>query len=292
MTKRIASSPEKIAKKIIEDGEKKTKAKQRKEKITIGAEARERYKKRKHIVRALENDNHSKIIAFASVGEKGFWKLIGNSAIYYAFHEAKRLKKTVGLHRDTDFFDKDKNGFVAIRNIDLFEEELKELDVRITAEVDDPYVKVFDTGVKFTDADLKTMLRRNELLQKQMNEMIVPEVSDPDLYRVLRRIMELAVECHRTTDITLRDLTMAKIVEPAFHAEGKYILMARNNASISDTKTAIKIDMEKILVGVMILRNMNKWNIAKAWEISDLAAKAEVLLKNLGTKGNGNSIKK
>lgn len=287
MAQRLAKAPTEKAKEIVA----RNQAKPKKEKAKISSETRARYKKRKHIVRALENDNHSKIIAFATLGETGYWKLIGNSAIYYCYHEARRLKKAVRMRRDTDSYDKDKNGFVAIRDIDAFTKGLAKLGVELTEEIDDPTIRVYDTGVKFSDQDLKNMLQREELLVEQMNEMALPKVSDPEVYQKLRLMFEKVVNAHRTTEPALRGLTQEKILEPAFHAEGVYMLMARDDYDLEKAKKLITFDLEKIIVGVKILQNAKIWSLSQLWEIAELATSCKVLVGKMGDKGNGNAIK-
>lgn len=302
MTKRVTESPTKMAermKKKSETPEEKAKRILREERkgakrSSVREESgavRKRYRARKLLVKTMEESNYSKIIAFATYGETGFWKLIGHSAIYYAYHEAKRLKKDVELIRDTDFFGKDKNGFVAIPDIDRFGKSLEKLGVELTKEMDDPYIRVFDTGVKFSDADLKNMLRRKELLTEQINRMLVPEVSDPELYKTLRQILEKVCKCHKTTDPTMKQATYELLVAPAFHAHGSYILMARGKKSLRKAKLDMVTDLEKMVAGLAGFQTVNELGITQIWELSDLVQKAETLVLTLGNKGNGNGIK-
>lgn len=286
MAQRLAKSPSKKAREMVArnrlDKEKKTKV--------ITSEDRARYKKRKHLVRALEGDNHSKIIAFATLGEVGYWKMIGNSAIYYAYHEAKRLKKKVVLRRDTDKYDKDQNGFVAIRDIEVLKKDLEFLGGKPSNEISDPAILVFEMGVYFSDEDLKTMLRKNEMLMEQMNQMTLPKISDPEVYQQLRLICEKICKNHRTTEASLRRLTYEKLVEPAVHAEGMYIMMSRNHSNLEKTKMGILIDLEKIIVGTKILMNSNIWGINQLWEIADSATSCKQFVEKMGHRGNGNTI--
>ncbi len=289
VAQRLAKGPAEKAKEIVARNQAKTK---KEDDFKISSEARARYKKRKHLVRAMENDNHSKIIAFETLGETGYWKLIGNSAIYYCYHEARRLKKAVKMRRDTDCYDKDRNGFVAIKDIEAFDKGLATLGVRLTDQFDDPTIRVYETGVVFSEEDLRNMLQREELLEEQMNEMTLPKVSDPEVYQKLRLLFEKVTYAHKATESTLRKLTQEKMLEPAFHAEGVYILMVRDDYDLEQARKLILFDLERIIVGVKILQNAKIWPLNKLWEIAELATSCKALVKKMGNKGNGNAIKK
>ena len=52
------------------------------------------------------------------------------------------------------------------------------------------------------------------------------------------------------------------------------------------------VDLERMVVGLKTIQILRLWNTTKIWELSGLVEKGEKLVKKLGVKGNGNSIKK
>ena len=241
------------------------------------AAEREEYKRRKRVVAAMEARNTSKLIFFKSMGTVGYWKLIGRSAVYYALFVArKRMKKQVKLIPDTDFFDKSKNGVVSVRGMDKLEEDLKKFEIR-RMPFEGTDIRVFDTGVHFDEQTIKVLLKEDDTYREQANKLLLPKVTEPDLYKELRLVIKKAFEQCRKLEPTIRGVATEEILAPVFRANSTYLRAARGKLGEKEAWIRINREVETALVGIKVIFNMGIWEPKTVKEMSESLAKIETL---------------
>ena len=131
---------------------------------------------------ALEDNNKSRIIAFPSVGERGkeWYKLGGNSALFYKYYIAPRLKRNPTFRNDSDLRHRFKYGIITVHWGEHLINALRELKYEV--KVIDYDIIVCELGREFTEREIDEMRKREKADQEKVKRMITPKYNYPDIY--------------------------------------------------------------------------------------------------------------
>ena len=221
------------------------------------AELYQDYYERKRIAMVMEENNHSRIIAFASLASKGnkdeWLKLGGNSAYFYKYLIAPRLhKKSPTIHPDTDLNYRFKSGIIAIHWKNAFIKNLESLNLKPTTESG---LLIFDLHHEFTASEIKKLKAKETEAKNKANQVLKPKTSIPELYQQLLILAQVLPNKIRKTDQYYRTSFGTRINDTVIKLFEEYIKLANGG-----DKTIIKQNLLTCLNrlnAILIILNEN-----------------------------------
>ena len=155
------------------------------------------YDHRKEQVMEREKENDKLIILFRS--NENWWKIAGNSVLYYTKLVAPRLKKSVKVWPDRDYVAPSKEGIVQVRDLKKFIDEVESLNYTIKPGTGEDYLAV-ELGYKVTQEELNTMVEEESRKWKMSDRMLMPAVIWPTIKTLLLEILRTMWEMTRKLD--------------------------------------------------------------------------------------------
>lgn len=248
----------------------------RDKKAQEGREEKRRYERLKEAVKEDEQRNINKIILFRSGGD--WWKLGGNSALFYFYILAPKLKIEPRLVMDSDFHSRFKDGIISISDVKLFKKRMADLGVKIEREDDERIDFLLDS--KVSEEMIKKLKKAEEEKKKAILNDLGKVKGMPELADAVGKLTNLTVNVVGHLDKTVYRLLgedcldQVRIIneeldraERAQGAErGKFLMLIVSRCLMM--KTYLKM-----------LINMNKVSVKKVAEMSVLVLKIERLAR-------------
>lgn len=237
-------------------------------------------KRTKEYVYDLEKTNRKYIIIYRS--GSNWWKMGGNSALYFAYVLARRLKnyRLPKVRPDTDYYYKFETGTVSLKDVDgLVHRLTTELGLKLAKETE--YIRVLELEYKMTDSELKRLKDAEHKWHEQANQIVVPENIYPELYFQLERAY--TDFCHVLAKMTRPDrVTFGDRIEQLGHralmdyyhlANGELEVMAGLKSIIFNLSEMTYALKELAEVGVMERERMMRESLL-VLEAKDIAKRA------------------
>lgn len=160
----------------------------------------------KVVALALEEKNNSRLVAFPSVGKnkEEWYKLGGNSALFYKYYVGPRLGRDPKFRSDTDLRHRFKHGIVSVHWGDKFMEALRKIGYKVKKS--DYGLIICDLGRTFTAKEVEEMRSKEKVDQEKIKRMIVPKYNFPDIYGNLNVIARLIPPKVKRMDATYREV--------------------------------------------------------------------------------------
>lgn len=150
-----------------------------------GRKRKEEYLRIKKFALEREKENFSKLFIFKD--NKGWWKMVGHSAVIFHNEIAKRIGMKTRLNEDTDFDVKSEDGVINIKSIVQLSEKLETVNVYLL-ELKEDY-RVYNLGKKYDNSDLERLRKTQELEWGKVNKIILPKHLYPTLYKCERELL-------------------------------------------------------------------------------------------------------
>ena len=150
----------------------------------IKEEEREKYRAVKSRVKDLEVGNQSRLFAFPSVGDDGWYKMMDFSALFYAYRLADRMGRKARVARDSDRFLKAKF-IISLRDIEKFAKQIVDYEKGTTVEVAGDGVYIFTLPRPISDDEYAALRRTEETRRERMHNVLKPKEMDPAVFSAL-----------------------------------------------------------------------------------------------------------
>ena len=150
-----------------------------------GREKKKEYLALKRFALGRERENFSKLFVFQD--NKGWWKMVGHSAVIFYYDIADRIGMKTKLKEDTDFDLKSEDGVVNIKSITLLTEKLETVKIQLF-KLEDKY-RIYNIGKKYDVSELERMKKAKELEWDKVNKIILPRQIYPTLYKYERELL-------------------------------------------------------------------------------------------------------
>lgn len=236
----------------------------------------------------FEKKNRSKLVAFKSTD--AWWKFGGTSALLYAKHVGPRIKKDPKIRPDRDFYSKFIEGVVSIKNIDTLTRELKGIGIKLIE--DGKERKIFELGQKFSEEEIEAMKNEDKVLKGQLNQLITPAVTFPNLFAHLRTLNETARTKQRGAAQTDRTYIMDDFAKDTRDAVAVYLEMAMGYKEEETALIEIRKILEKIRVKLAIISELKIMDIRASLRFAEKLIEAQILVKEAtGDGGAGENQK-
>jgi len=221
-------------------------------------EARKKYYDAKLIALTLEKQNRGRLILFPSVSKvEGEWyKMGGNSALFYLYYVAPRLKKKPKLRQDTDIKYRFKDGIIMVHWGDDFIKRMEKIGF-LAKKIDYGLVDV-DLKTEFTVAEIKEMRGRAEEDEKRFREMVMPKENFPDVYGLIRKLAQVMLPKVKHLDINYRRVFGDYLVMKIMRLYEDYFRVA-NGVIKKEEGYRLLLGEAEDLCGLVLLSDEVEW---------------------------------
>ena len=197
-----------------------SKAGERKKQTAEGREKKKKYEELKKKVLSEEEKNFGSLYVFRDTS--GWYKMVGNSAVIYAYDLAKRLKINVRVIDDTDFRYKARGGIVTFQNLKIFKERMAKLKIFPRFEQDN--MIIFDLGRKYRPEELNEIKNYEAVLDSQANKLIMPDTILPEVKVQLQKLAKILLSNVRKMEPTSQKMVGLDLVKTMGMMYREYVL--------------------------------------------------------------------
>ena len=247
-----------------------------KEKTKAGRVERNRREYVKAEVFEFEQKNQSKLVAFRSTD--AWWKMGGVSALIYVRQVARRLGKEPQLRPDKDFFSKFDEGIVSIKDIDNLQRDLQAIGIKLAK--DGENIKVFELGYKLTKDEIQKLREEDKLLKAQLNQLLLPKVTMPNLFAHLRDMNQIAYNKQRNGTAANRAYIVDDLAWVTRRMLEKYMAMARGKEEQIPTLAVLEKDLETVRSYLAIIAEVKIFDMKTCLRFAGKLVETQTLTHN------------
>lgn len=180
--------------------------------VRVALRQRQKAIKGKAIFFEETNDHH--LLLFAST--EGFWKMAGNSVLFYSLKVAERIGRRCKVVPDKDKYSVSEDGIISFRMVDRLAEQLAELDIVPDTELSTPELQYFKLPRIYTDEQIAKMRDYSKQDLERIQEIIMPQAPMPNLYRAIIEMNRLIYfNTKNMSDRFVRDVIGAPLLAQA-----------------------------------------------------------------------------
>ena len=207
----------------------------------------------KVIALALEDKNNSRLILYPSLsGAKDEWyKMGGNSALFYKYVVGPRLKKKPVIRMDNDLRHRFKHGIVAVHWGDKFMKDV--LTIGLSAKRIDYGIIVVEMGRTYTAKEIEEMRNLEKTEQDKIKKMVMPEKNYPDLYGLIRQLTRLLPPKIKKMDAVYRDVIGREMVEILIRLVEIYFQMANGRMAVDTAREDLLRQADNMTALIVII---------------------------------------
>jgi len=237
------------------------------------------YLRIKKWVKEKEKDNRSKLYAFPSVGDdKGWYKMMDFSALYYAYRLADRMGRNARVMSDTDKGAKALQ-IVSLRNMEKFVEQFEVLEEGGTVEKTLDEVYIFTLKKPLSDEDLLALRRTEETRRAQMHNILWPKAADPAIYNEILMLMRQTVPRVRKLERMYYSTVGEKIISAVVELLSAYHAFTDKLYTKEEAGKRSLIAVNEIIGSLTILAETNVWGYDAIAMIGQTVAEIKRLLE-------------
>ena len=157
----------------------------------------------KEKVVALEEGNRKNLILFKSTGN--WYKMGGNSALFYYYDIAPRVGVSPKLQSDRDYYSKFEHGVISIRDIKAFGVKMSLIDVRLDKkQTEGEDIIVYTLPNTYTEEEIARLMNVEKVKHDQFNAIVKVVNCRPKYYTDLRIATKKIYEFVRKSEPILR----------------------------------------------------------------------------------------
>lgn len=197
------------------------------------------YYKRKVAALGLEKTNNSSIIIFESMNKNqssAWYKMVGNSTLFYKYYIGPRLRKSPTIRRDADLSHRAKSGVIALNSKEKFIERMDGLGYKKYQE-SELGLLIFDLGKKFTTAELNEFKKQSRAAADKFNSIITPKENFPDIYARITELIKLTLPKLSHFNPAYRELIGCTMADNITALAATYLRFANGVIQASEAKT-------------------------------------------------------
>lgn len=151
------------------------------------------YNRNKKFLIDFEKTNYDFIILLKSTND--FWKMVGHSALFYAFSVAPKLNLTANLKTDGDYNFKSAEGIISIRDSQKLTAAFKTLDIKAhpSRKFSDDFI-IFKLPWTFSEDQLAEMIDHQNQNLRHFNQLVMVDNTCPVLFLQLEELLKVVYE--------------------------------------------------------------------------------------------------
>lgn len=257
-------------------------------------EEEKRYYSAKVVVKELERRNNSKLFLIGSLnGEKGEWyKMFGNSALFYTYDIGIRLGKKPRMRMDSDWRERFKGGFVSVRWIDKFIETMKEHGYSHYEYNEELEIYIFGLNKKYTTEEVKELRQQAGNEKDVFNQTVRPRNDYPEVWYNMLQLAAIIPPKVKRMRPEYREMLGYAIVDDLRQIFALYTNMANGVISRTEGKAAMLEAVNNMLAGITIISEVEQMEVKDVAKIGDTVAALKAAIKTKVKENKRGEIKK
>lgn len=186
---------------------------------------------RQHEIKAkvmeFERTNSHYLLFFIST--KGFVKLAGHSALFFAMTIADRLHWRYSLKIDTDHYSVSEDGIISFRSLDNIATRLASIEIFPNPEMSDRELHYFELPKVYSDDQINKLRDHAKQDIKRIMTIVMPASPIPSLYDAIMQTSQLIYyQFKHLPDNLGRDTIGRRMVNLTYTMAVEYLQYARN----------------------------------------------------------------
>lgn len=221
-------------------------------------EVRKKYYDGKLIALTLEKQNRNRLILFPSISkQEGEWyKMGGNSALFYLYYIAPRTKKNPKIRQDTDIKYRFRDGVIMVHWGEGFIDRVEKLGLKV--EKIDYGLIVVQLDKEFTVAEIKELRERVANEKKRFYEMVMPKENLPDVYGLIRKLAQILVPKVKRLDAAYRGIFGERLLNMVMDIYEGYYRVANGMMTKAEGYQVLRGKVED-MSGMIMLADEVEW---------------------------------
>lgn len=220
---------------------------------------KEIYIQRKKNLLEKEADNFERVVFLK--GTKGFYAVVGHSAVILANKIAPELKMRVLLRRDSDYGVKSKEGIITIKNVGYYKEKFKN-SVYIEFEKEDDACISFKLKQKISAEEYALLARSKEIKRQKLENEIVKAVPMPKLNMLLTEVLTMTYRFYRKhSDVMSRRFILDTVSEEVRYAHKVFLAICREEHSKQEGLKKIDATLSQLLCDMVQVIALDVWSV-------------------------------
>ena len=223
------------------------------ERDKISQDKHREYYNGKMIALSLEEKNNSRLILYPSLsGTKDEWyKMGGQSALFYKYIVGPRLKKKPVIRKDNDLRHRFKHGIVSVHWGEKFMKDAATIGLAVK-KIDYGLIIVEMERV-YTASEIMEMHKREQEDAEKVKKMIMPARNYPDIYALIRQLSQILPVKVKKMDGAYREVFGKMMLEILTNLNKIYFRMAngRMRAEVAREEMLGQIDDMTAMLAIM-----------------------------------------
>ena len=246
---------------------------ERQQKAEESRALRARSEKIKKKVFEFEKRNRSKLILFVSTG--GFWKMGGNSALFFYHVIAPRIKADAKIKPDRDFYSNFPHGVISFKDIDGLERKLKIIDVKLKTRSED--VIIFELNETFSDEEIERLEKIEKVKREKINTILDVKNSKAGLFVELKNFHESVFIIVRKMESGVREIIGKEFYEQVLGIFENYFFATKDDLW-SEYMLKIYQNLPEIKIKLKIMQELNLIDVDKCLALAQRLGNIEKLV--------------
>lgn len=193
--------------------------------------ARMALQQRQHYLKSqvmeFEQTNNRHLLFFNST--KGFVKLVGHSALFFAMTIADRLHWRYSLKLDTDHYYVSEDGVISFRSLANIATRLAEIDILPDTALDTPELHYFKLTKVYSEEQIAKLRDHSKEDIKRIMTVVLPTSPIPSLYDAIMQASQLIYyQFKHLSDHLARDTIGREMILTSYDMATEYLHYARS----------------------------------------------------------------
>lgn len=211
------------------------------------------YYNAKVIALTLEDKNRSRLILFPSVSgmDDEWYKMGGQSALFYKYVVGPRLKKKPIIRKDTDIRHRFKHGIVTVHWGKKFISDVATIGLK--AKRIDYGIIIVEMEREYTANEIMEMHKIERESADKVKKMIMPVNNYPDMYALMRQLVQILLPKIKKMDSVYREIFGTAMLDALMKLIKTYFRMAngRMNTEVAREEMLGRVDDMTGLLAIM-----------------------------------------
>lgn len=199
----------------------------------------QRQRQLKARVMEFEQDNSHHLLFFCST--RGFVKLAGHSALFFAMTIADRLHWRYSLKLDTDHYSVSEDGIISFRSLDTIAARLAEINIFPDRNYNDPEMFYFELPKVYNNSQIDKLRDNAKQDIKRIMSIVLPASPIPSLYDAIMQASQLIYyQFKHLSDTLARETIGRTMIDDTYEMAQEYLKYAHCKNQ-SDQRNLLRI---------------------------------------------------
>ena len=233
----------------------------------------------KVIALSLEEKNRSRLILYPSLsGTKDEWyKMGGQSALFYKYIVGPRLKKKPVIRKDNDLKHRFKHGIVSVHWGEKFMNDVK--TIGLDAKKIDYGIIVVEMEREYTANEILEMRKREQVDAEKVKKIIMPKKNFPDIYGLIRQLAQILPPKIKKMDGVYREAFGMGMLKDVASLTKIYFKMANGRISEELAREKMFLEIDNITAVLAIADENQLFDLVTRTKIGETLVDLKVVIK-------------